>query len=174
MAVVALVVGGVAVVETVGQHEINVGVLPGEIVLTHHLRSLQRDCVDSGLTAVPYGIGDHILPTLQRSERMVGICRAVDGDIHRGILGCRGRRESGYGSGILAEFDFIVSCGWIEVGNHVDSSHFNLKAIEGGIGRGHAVDSGRCEKYHCSPQSAKFTNMCHCCLICGIPVITSC
>ena len=62
MAVVALVVGCVAVVETVGQHEINIGVLPGEIVLTHHLRGLQRDCIDRGLIAVLHGVGNHILP----------------------------------------------------------------------------------------------------------------
>ena len=71
--VVAFVIGCVAVIEAVCQHEIHVGVLPCEVFLTYRLRRLEFDGVRFGRGPVLYGIGYHIFASLQTAERVVGI-----------------------------------------------------------------------------------------------------
>ena len=82
LAMIAFVIALVAIIETVGQHEIHIGVLPGEVIFTHHLRGAHRDCVGLCLGTVAHSIHNHILAAAKLTECVVGIGCAVDGDIH--------------------------------------------------------------------------------------------
>ncbi len=93
-AVVRIIIRCVTVVETVGKYKIDSGVLPGEILLTYHLGSLDIDRISLGGVAAPDGICDDIVAAIQRGKRMVGHRDSVEVDSHGGI---RSRGDSRHG-----------------------------------------------------------------------------
>ena len=81
MSMVAFVVRSIAVIETVGQHEIYVGIFPGEILAARHLRCRHLDGIYlRGITAF-HRIGDQILPGDEAAERVVGVRETVEQNV---------------------------------------------------------------------------------------------